>query len=82
LRRREATAAHELAGATLGVVGFGNIGRRVAEIATSGFRMQVAVHTRSAELPDSVRRLPLKELFACADYVVLCCPLIRMRPGT
>lgn len=75
-QRSEASAARELTGASLGIVGFGNIGRRVAEIATSGFRMQVAVHSRSTQnLTASVRAMSLQELFACCDYVVLCCPL-------
>lgn len=37
----------ELAGATLGVVGFGQIGRAVAEIAHKGFGMQVRVYSPS-----------------------------------
>ncbi|MEN4918122.1 hydroxyacid dehydrogenase [Achromobacter spanius] len=37
----------ELAGATLGVVGFGQIGRSVAEIAHKGFGMQVRVYSPS-----------------------------------
>ena len=38
----------ELAGKTIGIVGFGNIGRRVAEVALA-FRMNVLVHTAHPE---------------------------------
>ena len=38
----------ELAGKTIGIVGYGNIGRRVAEIAQA-FRMNVLVHTAHPE---------------------------------
>lgn len=75
-RRKEATAARELGGATLGIVGFGHIGQRVAQAATAGFGMKIAVHSRSpAKLPPACQRLPLKDLFAHCDYLVLCCPL-------
>ena len=66
----------ELGGLTLGIVGFGNIGRRVAELA-SAFRMHVlvAAHASRAEVRDSYPRLPLPELLASADVVTLHLPL-------
>lgn len=42
----------ELAGATLGVVGFGRIGRRTAEIAKTAFGMRVLVHSPSVPVEE------------------------------
>jgi glycerate dehydrogenase len=66
----------ELDGLTLGVVGFGAIGRRVAEIARAlGMRILAAGDTRRSSDPDWVERVPLDELFRRADVVTLHCPL-------
>jgi glycerate dehydrogenase len=76
----------ELGGKTLGIVGFGAIGRRVAEIAAA-FRMQVLVaehspkrartQARSADHGTdlSVEPCSLDALFARADVISLHCPL-------
>jgi glycerate dehydrogenase len=66
----------ELAGMTLGIVGFGRIGRRVAEIA-GAFRMRVIAAARDTHrgAAADVERRPLDELFAEADVVSLHCPL-------
>lgn len=67
----------ELYGKTLGIVGFGNIGRRVAEIALA-FGMKVVAHTRTVK-NDFVREnfsfVSLEELLSTADVVTLHCPL-------
>ena len=66
----------ELAGLTLGLVGFGAIGQAVARIAQA-FGMCVLVHTRTPQpqqWPD-VTFLPLDDLFQQADVVSLHCPL-------
>lgn len=58
----------------MGVVGFGRIGSRIAEIAQFGFRMEVLAHTRTPEkLPSSVRHCELEALFASCDYIAVCC---------
>lgn len=44
---RYESAFHELAGRTLAVIGFGKIGKRVAEIASAAFQMQVRVFSPS-----------------------------------
>jgi glycerate dehydrogenase len=70
----------ELDGLTMGLVGFGRIGRQVAAIARA-FDMRVLVHTAH---PDKYRDLPegrevhfrdLDQLFAESDVVSLHCPL-------
>jgi len=66
----------ELAGKTFGIVGLGNIGRRVAEIALA-FGMQVkALTSKSADaLPAGIKKADLEELLATSDVISLHCPL-------
>ena len=72
--RFDAAAVRELRGAKLGIVGFGRVGSRIAEIAQFGFRMEVLAHTRTPErLPSSVRHCELEALFASCDYIAVCC---------
>ena len=65
----------ELAGKTLGVVGMGNTGRRVAEIARLGFSMEVLYFDQVARSEEEselgVRRASLEELLAQSDFVSL-----------
>ncbi len=66
----------ELAGKTFGIVGLGNIGRRVAQIALA-FGMQVkALTSKTAEiLPAGIEKVSLEELLATSDVLSLHCPL-------
>lgn len=64
----------ELDGLTLGVIGYGAIGRRVAEIATA-FGMRVIVHTRTPRPGSPHPYVPLDLLFEQSDVVTLHCPL-------
>ena len=70
------TPLTELAGKTFGIVGLGNIGRRVAQIAQA-FGMQVKALTskRADELPAGVKKVELRELLATVDVLSLHCPL-------
>ena len=65
----------ELAGKTFGIVGLGNIGRRVTEIALA-FGMQVkALTSKSANtLPTGIKKADLEELLATSDVISLHCP--------
>lgn len=66
----------DLSGATLGVLGMGNIGRALTKMAQTGFGMTVISHTRRPEnLPQGIRPVSLDELVAESDILVLCCPL-------
>lgn len=66
----------ELDGRTLGIVGFGAIGRRVAEIARSlGMRVVAAGTQRKTDDPAWLERLPLDDLFRVVDVLTLHCPL-------
>ncbi|MFC3127281.1 hydroxyacid dehydrogenase [Pseudoroseomonas globiformis] len=80
--RGRTAEAFELRGRTLGIVGVGAVGQRLAEIAGAGFRMHVLGHRRDrAALPPEVAYASLEELFAASDFVVLACPLTEETRG-
>jgi glycerate dehydrogenase len=64
----------ELAGKKLGIVGYGNIGRRVAEMARA-LGMEVLVAKRPGTTAAETGRLPLDELLAKVDFLSLHAPL-------
>lgn len=66
----------ELSGKTLGLVGLGNIGSKVAQIAHQ-FGMDVFALTSkpSASLPDGIQKTTLEGLLAVSDVLSLHCPL-------
>lgn len=64
----------ELCGKTIGIVGYGAIGRRVGDMARA-FGMKVLVHGRRP-IPDAdVEQVPFEELLRRSDVVTLHCPL-------
>jgi len=76
------TSQTELAGKTIGIVGFGQIGRKVAEIAQV-FGMNVIFYNRSpkTDLPKGMIQKKLDEVFAESDFVSLNCPLTSENAG-
>ncbi|MGN1433621.1 MAG: D-2-hydroxyacid dehydrogenase [Ruminococcus sp.] len=64
----------ELAGKTLGIVGFGNIGRAVAKIANA-FEMRVIAFNRSEKQADGVEFVSFEKLLEQSDIVSVHCPL-------
>lgn len=67
----------ELAGQTLGIVGYGGIGRAVAKVAQA-FGMKVVANRRNPRPEDSadgVEMLSLDELYAVSDVISLHAPL-------
>ena len=64
----------ELCGKTIGIVGYGSIGRRVGDMARA-FGMKVLVHGRRP-IPDTdVEQVSFAELLRRSDIVTLHCPL-------
>ncbi|WP_209427946.1 NAD(P)-dependent oxidoreductase [Pararhodobacter sp. SW119] len=85
----------EIGGSTIGILGVGTIGSRIAEIARGGFGMRVlGVARRPETLAGDVEAVDLERLFSESDAVVLSCSLndstrglvdarliARMKPG-
>lgn len=67
----------ELAGKSIGIVGFGQIGQQVARIALA-FGMKVLVSSRTEKRVtglEVVQFVSLQELLSVSDYITLHCPL-------
>ncbi|MBQ4224164.1 MAG: D-2-hydroxyacid dehydrogenase [Prevotella sp.] len=89
------TPLTELSGKVMGIVGLGNIGRRVSEIALAfGMKVQALTSKSSGLLPAGVSKASLEELLSTSDVITLHCPLTdstlhlvnhetlaQMRPG-
>jgi D-3-phosphoglycerate dehydrogenase len=74
--RARTAGSFELRGRTLGIVGVGAVGTRLAEIAAAGFRMRVLGYRRDAgALPPQIAYAGLDALFAESDFIALACPL-------
>jgi D-3-phosphoglycerate dehydrogenase / 2-oxoglutarate reductase len=91
---RDRVPVGDLDGATIGIVGYGRIGRRVADLATA-FGMRVLAHDPLNPPPDELTCTDLKELAAASDVLTLHVPLTEqthrlvdepflagVRPGT
>lgn len=64
----------ELAGKTLGIFGYGAIGKRVAAIAKA-FEMRVIVTTRTPQQDATVEFVDFDRLLGESDYISVNCPL-------
>jgi len=77
---------YEMHGKTLGIVGFGTIGKRVARIAAGGFDMRIQYNdivrlSEDAEDALNVRYRLLPELLRTSDIVTLHVPLTSLTRG-
>jgi D-3-phosphoglycerate dehydrogenase len=80
---RHVSMGRELFGASLGLVGFGLIGRRVAEL-VEPFDVDVRVYdpyVDNGSIPAGVERLGLAELLETSEFVSLHCPLTDETEG-
>ena len=71
---------NELSGKTLGVIGLGTIGRKLAKVADAMGMKIMASHQSSMnrlELPYEVEWLPVDDVFVRADFLSLNCPLTQ-----
>jgi D-3-phosphoglycerate dehydrogenase / 2-oxoglutarate reductase len=79
LSGRGAFTGHEAFGKTIGIVGLGNVGRRVAELAGGLFRMQVLAYDPYLSAEDmrarGAAKVELDDLLRRADFVSINCPL-------
>ena len=91
---RGAVPVGDLDGATLGVIGYGRIGRRTAELGAA-FGMRILAYDPASQPPADVRCADLGDLAAHSDVIALHLPLTgqtrhlvndaflaRVRPGT
>lgn len=73
----------ELAGKTLGIIGFGSIGQATARIATA-FGINVIVYNRTKRLEletDKIKFAELEEVLSKSDFISLHCPLTDQTQG-
>jgi glycerate dehydrogenase len=69
---------NELSGSTLGIIGLGTIGRKLAKVADAMGMKIIAAHQSSMdrlELSFEVEWLPVDEVFDRSDFLSLNCPL-------
>lgn len=81
---REALMGHDISGKTLGVVGIGHVGTRVARLANA-FDMTVLAYDPYVDPEDIVRRgarpVTFEEMLAQSDFVSIHCPRTRETLG-
>lgn len=66
----------ELAGKIFGIVGLGNIGRRVAEIALAfGMKVKALTSKSQDQLPTGIEKADIQTLLSSSDVLSLHCPL-------
>ena len=73
----------ELAGKTLGIIGFGAIGQATADIAAA-FGMKVLVYSRTKKPgleTDKIKFTEFEEVLSQADFISLHCPLTEQTKG-
>ena len=74
--RKLGAKAREVTGMTLGIVGVGEIGKRLAKICRQGFGMRVLGNQRRMDqLGPDAEPASLDEILQGADFIVLTCPL-------
>lgn len=79
---KEGLVGRELGGKTVGIIGFGKIGRRAAEL-FHAFGCPILAYDSNpiAQMPDYVQQTSLDELLHHADVVSLHCPLVESTRG-
>lgn len=80
--RTALTHGREIAGKRLGIMGFGNIGRRVGELgAALGMQVYACTEDSAAEAPENVRFCSLDELVSTSDVISLHLPVTDATRG-
>lgn len=79
---KEGLVGSELKGRTVGIIGFGKIGRRSAELFHAfGCRILAQSRSHKADAPEYVEQVSQEELLRQSDIVVLHCPLNESTRG-
>jgi D-3-phosphoglycerate dehydrogenase len=72
--QRSGVDVGDLEGFTLGIIGYGRIGRRVAQLAEA-FEMKILAYDPFAEIPETSRCNTVEDLLARSDFTTLHAPL-------
>ena len=79
LTNRGAYTGHEALGKTVGIIGLGNVGRRIAELCGGLFRMKVLAYDPYLSAEEmrvrGAQKVELDDLLRQADFVSINCPL-------
>jgi D-3-phosphoglycerate dehydrogenase len=82
---RNALIGNEAQGKTIGIVGLGNVGRRIAELCRGLLHMKVVAYDpylSAQEMADrGGEKVELDDLLRRSDYVSISCPLTRDNRG-
>ena len=82
---RTAYTGNDVLGKTIGIIGIGNVGRRVAELCRGLFRMRVLAYDPYLAADEvkarGAEKVELDELLRSADYVSINCPLNKSSRG-
>ena len=82
---RNAYIGEDILGKTIGIIGFGNVGSRIAELARGLFRMRVLAYdpylTAGEIAARGGEKVDLNALLAAADFVSVNCPLTAETRG-
>src|SRR5471030_853582 len=82
---RNALMGTEAGGKTIGIVGIGNVGRRIAELCNGLFGMKVLAYdpylTAAEMAARGAEKVELDDLLRRADYVSINCPLTKDNRG-
>jgi D-3-phosphoglycerate dehydrogenase len=82
---RNALMGNEVQGKTIGIVGIGNVGRRVAQLCNGLFGMTVLAYdpylTAAEIAARGAEKVELDDLLRRADYVSVSCPLTKDNRG-
>ena len=82
---RNALMGNEVQGKTIGIVGLGNVGRRIAALCNSLFAMKVLAYDPYLTAEEMAARggekVELDELLRRSDYVSISCPLSKDNRG-
>src|SRR3954453_19758606 len=82
---RNALMGNEVGGKTIGIVGLGNVGRRIAELCKGLLGMKVLAYDPYVSAEEVAARggekVELADLLRAADYVSISCPLTKHNLG-
>lgn len=64
--------AIDLVGSTVGIIGLGTIGKRLAEL-LKGFNCKIINYSKTKKTVDNIENVDLKTLLKTSDYICICC---------